>query len=110
MRAIASELLPALERYQHDFDEMVESWMDRNLYRCATRELQDIRMMRGSLPELTDEMAEILMRHVELVNAAWKVQIKPSDEATNELKRLRLRHRAAVEAMGRKCRALSSDR
>lgn len=108
MRSIASELAQALERYQHDFDEMVESWMDRAYYRAVSEELHDIRVMKGALPQLSEEMAEVLMRHVELVHAVWNAQIRPSPAATCEMKRLRHRHRAAVQALGRKCVELSS--
>ena len=108
LRAIASQLGQALQRYQYDFDEMVESRMDRCYYRAVTAELQDIRMMRGALPQLSDEMAEVLMRHVELVHSVWGAQIRPSEAAICEMKRLRQRHRAAVEAMGRKCLELSA--
>jgi hypothetical protein len=110
IRTIASQLAVALERYQNDFDEMVESWMDRQYYRAVAAELQDIRMMRGALPQLSDEMSEVLIRHVELVHSVWTAQIKPSPAATCEMKRLRQQHRAAVEAMGRKCAELSSQR
>lgn len=108
--AIASQLGQALQRYQYDFDEMVESHMDTPDYRAVTAELHDIRVMKGALPQLSDEMAEVLMRHVELLHSVWNAQIRPSAEANQEMKRLRQRHRAAVEALGRKCQELSSER
>lgn len=109
-RTVASQLAQALARYQNDLDQMVESWMDREYQHTVAAELHDIRMMKGALPQLSDEMAEVLMRHVELVHSVWKAQIRPSPDATCEMKRLRQRHRAAVEAMGRKCVELAAER
>jgi hypothetical protein len=109
MCSVASQLGQALQRYQYDFDEMVESHMDTSYYRAVTAELHDIRVMKGALPQLSYEMAEVLMRHVELVHSVWNTQIRPSPAATQEMKRLRQRHRAAVEALERKCRELSSE-
>jgi hypothetical protein len=54
-------------------------------------------------------MADVLMRHVELVHAVWNAQIRPSAAATHEVKRLRQRHRAAVQALGHKCAELSQQ-
>lgn len=103
MRMIASQLADALERYQRDFDEMVESRMDTPRYRAVTRELHDIRMMKGSLPDLSTEMAEVLIRHVELVHSVWNAQIRLPGDDFEKIKRLRNRHRSAVECMRRKC-------
>jgi hypothetical protein len=106
LRTIAFELARALDRYQLDFDEMIESWMDAHHYRAVTRELHDIRLMRGSLPEVSGEMADVLIRHVELVHSVWKVHSRPSGETPEQLKRLRARHRCAVDAMRRKCQTI----
>jgi len=108
-RTVALQLAQALERYQLDFDAMVESWMETTHYRSVTRELHDIRMMKASLPQLSEEMAEVLIRHVELVHAIWNAQIRPTGDHSEEMKRLRTRHSTAVEAMRRKCVALSED-
>ena len=110
IRSIASQLAEALERYQGDFDEMVESRMDRCYYRAVSEELHDIRVMKGALPQLSEEMADMLMRHVELVHAVWTAQIRPSAAATYEVQRLRQRHRAAVQALGHKCAELSQQK
>jgi predicted ATPase len=107
--AIASQLGQALQRYQYDFDEMVESHMDTPYYRAVTAEIHDISVMKRALPQLSNEVAEVLMRHVELVHSVWNSQIRPSAEADQEMKRLRQRHRAAVEALGRKCQELFSQ-
>jgi hypothetical protein len=110
-RTIACQLFEALERYQSDVGEMVESWGDTADFHIVTRELQDIRTMKGSLPGLSNEMAEVLIRHVELVQALWDSQSRPhADGIPVDLKRLRQRHATAVEAMRGKCRLLSDVR
>ncbi|HSV34142.1 MAG TPA: hypothetical protein VLI46_01235 [Ramlibacter sp.] len=109
LRAIAFQLAQALDRYQQDFDDMAESRGDTGHYRQVTRELHDIRAMKGVLPQLSEEMAEVLLRHVELVHSVWDAQIRHAGEATDQTHRLRVRHRAAVDAMRRKCVALSGE-
>lgn len=105
--SIAIQLSEALERYQRDFEEMAESWVDTAHYRTVNSELQQIRTLKGALPELSQEMADVLIRHVELVQAAWKAQIRHQGDAATDMKRLRQRHAASVEAMRRKCLQLS---
>lgn len=107
---IAFQLALALERYQHEFDEMVESRADAPHYRAVTRELQEIRVMRESLPQLSEEMAEVLVRHVQLVHVLWNGQARPRRDTAGEMKGLRQRHVAAVEAMRRKCVQICGSR
>jgi hypothetical protein len=105
---IAIQLSEALERYQRDFEELAESWVDTAHYRTVSSELQQIRTLKVSLPELSQEMADVLIRHAELVQAAWKAQIRHQGDAAIEMKQLRQRHAASVEAMRRKCLLLSA--
>ena len=105
--SIAIQLSEALERYQRDFEEMAESWVDTAHYRTVSSELQQIRTLKGALPGLSQEMADVLIRHVELVQAAWRAQIRHQGDAATEMKQLRQRHAASVEAMRRKCLQLS---
>jgi hypothetical protein len=108
LSAIALQLATALERYQLHVDEMVTFWMDRQMYSAVSHELDQIRLMKGSLPKLSIEMVEVLIRHVELTNCVWNMHTRPSPGAAGELARLRAIHRTAVEVMREKCLKLHS--
>jgi hypothetical protein len=108
MRAVALQLAAALDRYQQDFDTMLGAGSDSVHYREVTRELHDIRQMKGSLPELSEEMADVLIRHVEMMHAVWNVQLHPSQAHQCNLRTLRLRHRQAVDAMRQACIAIDA--
>lgn len=108
VQTIAFQLEDALARYQQDFDELAESRMDPPRYRTITSELLEIRLMKASMPHLSSEMADVLIRHVELVLLLWDTAPEHTDAA--QLARLRARHRLAVEAMRGKCRAAAPRR
>jgi hypothetical protein len=108
MRAVAIQLADALDRYQNDFDVMLGACMDSTHYRKVTTELHDIRRMKGSLPELSEEMADVLIRHVEMMHAVWNVQLHPSQAHLCNLRSLRFRHRQAVDKMRQACIALNA--
>jgi hypothetical protein len=109
MRAVALQLAAALDRYQQDFDDMLGAGSDSIHYRQVTRELHDIRQMKGSLPELSEEMADVLIRHVETMHGVWNVQLHPSQSHLCNIRMLRFRHRQAVDAMRRACIAISAQ-
>ena len=107
----AFRLAAALERYQADFDQLVESWFDWNRCRIVAGELQDIEKLRGALPQLAADMMDLVMRHVELLR--WLVRMATSAEqgAAGEIRALHNRHRAAIESLRNKClRLLTRDR
>jgi hypothetical protein len=110
--AIAFQLVAALERYQAAFDELVESWFDRNRCHAVVRLLDEIRKLRCALPQLAVDMMEVAIRHTELLQSLWnRATIHPRAAIAGEIGTLRSRHRAAIEAMRLKClRLLARDR
>lgn len=101
---VAFRLAAALERYQADFDELVESWFDWNRCRAVTRELDDIEKMRGALPQLAVDMMDVVMRHVELLRSLLRMAtVGPHPGVVKEIETLHSRHRAAIAAMRTKC-------
>lgn len=112
LTAIAFQLVAALERYQASFDELVESWFDRNRCHAVVRQLDEIRKLRCALPQLAVDMMEVAMRHRDLLQTLWtKATVTPGAAIAGEIAALRSRHRAAIEAMRHKClRLLAGDR
>jgi hypothetical protein len=112
LTAIAFQLVAALERYQASFDELVESWFDRNRCHAVVRQLDEIRKLRCALPQLAVDMMEVAMRHMDLLQSLWtKATAAPGAVISGEIAVLPSRHRAAIEAMRHKClRLLAGDR
>jgi hypothetical protein len=113
LTAIAFQLAAALERYQASFDELVDSWFDRNRCRAVVRQLDEIRKLGCSLPQLAVDMMEVAIRHTELLQSLWTkaTVIAPGAAIAGEIAALRSRHHSAVEAMRHKClRLLAADR
>ncbi len=100
---VAFRLAAALERYQAEFDQLVESWFDWNLCRTVTRELDAIDKLRGALPQLAADMTDVVMRHVELLRSLCRVGVRGEAGAASEIQVLRSRQRAAIESLRNKC-------
>ena len=109
---IAFQLVAALERYQAAFDELVESWFDRNRCHAVVRLLDEIRKLRCALPQLAVDMMEVALRHTELLQTLWtRATIHPRAAIAGEIGTLRRRHQVAIEAMRHKClKLLARDR
>ncbi len=100
---VAFRLAAALERYQADFDQLVETWFDWNRCRTVIRELDDIGKLRGALPQLAADMTDLVMRHVELLRSLVRTATCAEPAAANEITALVGRHRAAIESLRNKC-------
>jgi hypothetical protein len=85
---VAFRLAAALERYQADFDELVESWFDWNRCRAVTRELDDIEKMRVPC-QLAVDMMDVVMRHVELLRSLLRMAtVGPQPGGVKEIETL----------------------
>lgn len=99
----AFRLAAALERYQAEFDQLVESWFDWNRCRMVMREIDGIDKLRGALPQLAADMTEVVMRHVEVLRSLWRGSVCAEPGAASEIRALLGRHRAAIESLRSKC-------
>jgi hypothetical protein len=106
--AIALELAAAVEEYARASDQLVATWLDMELYQAVSRQVDHMRMLCASLPEVSLPWVEVLIAHTELVHCLWK----HADKAVpgEELARCRAQHVAAVHALREKCRVLRSVR
>jgi hypothetical protein len=106
LSVVAFLLASALERYQASWDQLIESWFDRN--RCAqvNQELDEIRKLRAALPQLGADMMEVMMRHAQLLRSLVKSAAAEGGAAAAQIAALRGKHRSAIEAMRTKCLGL----
>ncbi|MBG9388419.1 hypothetical protein [Caenimonas aquaedulcis] len=91
----------ALERYESSWDQLLESWCDRALCRAADAELDHIRKLIASLPQLSSQLTELVMRHAQLLRAL--VRPASPQERRAQVAALKRKHADAVAAL----RALS---
>jgi hypothetical protein len=90
----------ALERYQASWDQLIETWFDRERFKAVNAELDEIRKLAAALPQLSVDMVQVIMRHAQLLRAL--VRAAGSQRAA-QVTALRHKHRAAVEAIRGKC-------
>jgi hypothetical protein len=95
-------LAAALERYQANWDRLVETWFDRQRCDLVNEELDEIRKLRASLPQLGADMMEVMMRHAQLLRSLLKAAALEGS-AGAQVAALRQKHRSAIEAMRSKC-------
>jgi hypothetical protein len=101
-------LSAALERYQARWDELADHWCDSALFQAANSELAEVRKLIASLPQLSVEMTEVVMRHAQLLRAL----VRPASpvERRAQVRALKRRHEEAVGAVRRKCLELIAPR
>jgi hypothetical protein len=99
LSAVAFQLSAALERYQMHVDALSDPWSQRQQYGQVSRAFDEVRMLKGALPELSVDMVEVLISHVELMKQLWLSGAAPESRSDELLQRLRGKHRAAVSLM-----------
>lgn len=93
----------ALERYQASWDQLIDSWFDRERFKTVNAELDEIRKLAAALPQLSVDMVEVIMRHAQLLHAL--VRTAGSRHAA-QVTALRNKHLAAISAIRSKCTRL----
>ena len=93
----------ALERYQASWDQLIDSWFDRERFKTVNAELDEIRKLAAALPQLSVDMVEVIMRHAQLLHAL--VRTAGSRHAAQVIA-LRDKHLTAINAIRGKCTRL----
>jgi hypothetical protein len=91
----------ALERYQARWNEVIATCFDRDHCRAVNAELDNIRGLVTALPPLWEDMAEVVMRHAQLllvVARPTSAQPKAAGVAA-----LRKKHSLAIEGIRDRC-------
>jgi hypothetical protein len=108
--AVAFQLSAALENYQMHVDELKNPWAQAAQYNAVSRVFDEVRMLKGALPELSVDMVEVLICHVELMKALWLSNATPPESDNAALDELRDKHRQAVATMRDHCLRVFSRR
>jgi hypothetical protein len=108
--AIAFQLSAALEDYQMHVDGLSDPWSQREQYDLVSRRFDEVRMLKGALPELSVAMVEVLICHVELMKALWLSSTPSEKNIFLSIDQIRSKHRTAVTAMRERCLRFFSRR
>jgi hypothetical protein len=103
LTAIAFQLSAALENYQMQVEALNDPWSQRRQYERVSSVFDEVRMLKGALPELSVHMVELLIRHVELMKGLWLSGTNQEQAGGESLLALRGKHRDAVSAMRERC-------
>jgi hypothetical protein len=107
--AITFQLAAALENYELHVGQMVDTWLDMELYRTVSDEIEQIRMYSAALPQLSVHWVELLIAHAELVHCLWKMQYGTDAAAKEHLEGLRRRHADAAASLRKRCLRLLTE-
>lgn len=91
----------ALERYQASWDELLGALFDPALCRAVNAELEHLRKLMAALPQLADNLPELIMRHAQLLMMIAKPT--SAQPKTAGLAALRRKHTMAIQDARVKC-------
>lgn len=91
----------ALQRYQASWDELLGSLFDPARCRAVNAELEHLRKLMAALPQLSDNLLELVMRHAQLLMMIAK-PTAPQPK-TAGLAALRQKHTTAIQDARGKC-------
>ena len=108
--AIAFQLVSTLESHEKHVEEMVDNWLDMDLYRQVSDEVEEIRLLSTALPQLRVQWVDFLICHAELVHSLWRLRFRESDIDREKLQIVRERHASCLRSLQGRClRLLSQD-
>jgi hypothetical protein len=99
--AVGFRMVASLERYQQQWEELVDPWFDREYWLKVNAELDELRRLVAAQPEFSADLMEVIMRHAQLLRALAKPSSAPQKAA--ELAALRRKHASAIDALRSKC-------
>jgi len=100
---ISFQLAATLDTYDHDVAKMVETWLDMELYRTVSDEIEEIRRYSAALPQLSVPWVELLIAHGELVHSLWRLRFQEVESDRERLAEVRDRHTACVRSLKMRC-------
>jgi len=101
--AVAFQLAAALERYESDVARMMDTWLDMDLYRDVSRQVEEIRMYSAALPQLSVAWVEVLIAHAELIHHMWRAQHARPAPGHEDFDAVLQRHGDAVKRLHDGC-------
>lgn len=104
VRATALHAATALARYERHVRKLAATWLDMELYRTVSEEIDEIQRDCALLPDVAAPWAALLVSHSDLVHALWRStqSATPAGPAPDVRPQLE-EHLACIDALARRC-------
>lgn len=104
VRATALHAATALARYERHVRKLAATWLDMELYRTVSQEIDEIQRDCTMLPDVAAAWAALLVSHADLVHALWRstqpaTPAGPAPEVRPQLEQ----HLACIDTLARRC-------
>jgi hypothetical protein len=99
----AAETLAALDRYQLHVSQLAGRWLDAELYRTVSADLEAVRRCCQQLPALSAGWVSLLIAHAELMHALWQASKSNAKSGQPERQRLLDQVQERVRAIHTAC-------
>jgi hypothetical protein len=107
-RATAIHIAAALARYERHVRRLAATWLDMDLYRTVSKEIDEIRRACRLLPGLALPCTELLVSHAELIHALWREGQSACNESCEDSTNMLQEHLACIDLLARRCLDLAS--
>jgi hypothetical protein len=101
--AIAFQLAALLEKYDQTVAAMIDTWLDMDLYREVSEQVEQVRAYSAALPQLSVHWVELLIAHAELVHSLWRLRFQEGGAQREKLDEVRARHADCVASLRGRC-------
>jgi hypothetical protein len=104
VRATALHAATVLARYERHVRKLASTWLDMELYRTVSEEIDEIQRDCALLPDVAAPWAALLVSHADLVHALWRSTqpAAPAGPAADVRPHL-AHHLACIDALARRC-------
>jgi hypothetical protein len=103
LRATALQAATALARYERHVRGLAATWLDMDLYRTVSEEIDEIKLYCTVLPDVSLPWAAVLVSHAELIHALWDSSHSGQRGAGEDVAQNLQVHLACIDALVRRC-------
>jgi len=107
LRAMALQVAMTLARYERHVRRLATTWLDMELYRTVSQEIDEVRLSCAAIPELTAPWTALLVSHADLVYALWYCGNGRQGPAWDAVEHRLEEHLERVDTLARRCVALA---
>lgn len=107
--ASARQIVRALARYERHVRRLAATWLDMDLYRTVSEEIDEVRAICGVVPQLALVSAELLVSHADLVHALWRSGETGGPGSSPEVAAKLQEHLACIDSVARRCLRVSQS-
>jgi hypothetical protein len=103
LRATALQAADALARYELHVRRLAATWLDMELYRTVSTEIDEIQRYCKGLPQFSVAWVALLISHAELIHCLWRSSQPGSAVPWKERQHCLLDHIACIHVLADRC-------